>query len=94
MKEDEDTSTTCMLSPVTINVETSAWKDKNIKSASVSARWKPKITAKQGGITCGANNEPRKSSKAIDKRVITNFRDKNVVSARFGDKNEAFILLL
>ena len=29
----------------------------------------------QGGITCGAIDEPRKSSKAIDKRVIINFRN-------------------
>ena len=36
----------------------------------------------QGGITCGAIDEPRKSSKAIDERVIINFRDKNVVIAR------------
>ena len=35
----------------------------------------------QGGITCGAIDEPRKSSKAIDERVIINFRDKNVVIA-------------
>ena len=42
---------------------------------------------RQGGITCGAINEPRKSSKAIDERVIINFRDKNVVIARFRDKN-------
>ena len=28
----------------------------------------------QGGITCGAIDEPRKSSKAIDERVIINFR--------------------
>ena len=41
----------------------------------------------QGGITCGAIDEPRKSSKAIDKRVIINFCDKNVVIARFRDKN-------
>ena len=41
----------------------------------------------QGGITCGAIDEPRKSSKAIDKRVIINFRDKNGVIARFCDKN-------
>ena len=39
----------------------------------------------QGGITCGAIDEPRKSSKAIDERVIINFRDKNVVIARFRD---------
>ena len=37
----------------------------------------------QGGITCGAIDEPTKSSKAIDERVIINFRDKNVVIARF-----------
>ena len=42
--------------------------------------------ASQGGITCGAIDEPRKSSKAIDERVIINFRDKNVVIARFCDK--------
>ena len=45
----------------------------------------------QGGITCGAIDEPRKSPKAIG---IINFRDKNVVIARFRDKNETFILLL
>ena len=42
---------------------------------------------KQGGITCGAIDEPRKSSKAIDKRVIINFRDKNVEIAHFRDQN-------
>ena len=42
---------------------------------------------RQGGITCGAIDEPRKSSKAIDERVIIDFRDKNVVIARFRDKN-------
>ena len=41
----------------------------------------------QGGITCGAIDEPRKSSKAIDERVIINFRDKNVAIAHFRDKN-------
>ena len=45
------------------------------------------ITYMQGGITCGAIDEPRKSSKVIDERVIINFRDKNVVIARFRDKN-------
>ena len=44
-------------------------------------------TCLQGGITCGAIDDPRKSSKAIDERVIINFRDKNVVIARFRDKN-------
>ena len=45
----------------------------------------------QGGKTCGAIDEPRKSSKAIDKRVIIDFRDKNVVIERFRDPNEVFI---
>ena len=45
----------------------------------------------QGGITCGTIDEPRKSSKAIDKCVIIDFRDKNVVIARFCDINEVFI---
>ena len=45
------------------------------------------VIKNQGGITCGAIDEPRKSSKAIDERVIINFRDKNVVIARFCDKN-------
>ena len=52
------------------------------------------LITQQGGITCEAIDEPRKSSKAIDKRVIIDFRDKNVVIARFHDKNEAFILSL
>ena len=34
------------------------------------------ITGAQGGITCEAIDEPRKSSYAIDERVIINFRDK------------------
>ena len=46
---------------------------------------------KQGGITCEAIDEPGKPSKAIDKRVIINFRDKNVAIARFRDKNEVFV---
>ena len=60
----------------------------------MSLFWSSKIhyfelghTPNQGGITCGAIDEPRKSSKAIDERVIINFRDKNVVIARFRDKN-------
>ena len=40
----------------------------------------------QCGITCGAIDEPSRSSRAIDKRVIINFRDKNVVIARFATK--------
>ena len=45
----------------------------------------------QGGITCGTIDEPRKSSKAIDERVIIDFRDKNVVIARFRDKKGGFL---
>ena len=55
-----------------------------------SEAWRGSLN--QGGITCGAIDEPRKSSKAIDKRVIINFRDKNVVIARFRDKNGVFLL--
>ena len=44
----------------------------------------------QGGITCGTIDESRKSSKAIDGRVIIDFRDKNIVIARFRDKNGDF----
>ena len=40
----------------------------------------------QGGITCGAIDEPRKSSKAIDKRVIINFCDKNAINAHIAAK--------
>ena len=47
----------------------------------------PTLNGKQGGITCGAIDEPRKSSKTIDERVIINFfSDKNVVIARFHNK--------
>ena len=34
------------------------------------------ISATQCGITYGAIDEPSRSSKAIDKRVTINFRDK------------------
>ena len=40
----------------------------------------------QGGITCGAIDDASRSSKAIEKHVIINFRDKNVVIACFRDK--------
>ena len=40
-----------------------------------------------GGITCGAIEEASRSSKAINERVIINIRNKNVVIARFRDKN-------
>ena len=49
------------------------------------------VTVSQGGITCGTIDEPRKSSKAIDERVIIDFRDKNVIIARFSDKNGGFL---
>ena len=49
------------------------------------------MTYRQGGITCGAIEDPRKSSKAIDERVIINFRDKNGVIARFRDKNVVIV---
>ena len=48
----------------------------------------------QGGITCEAVDEPRKSSKAINKHVIINFHDKNVLIALFCDKNEVFVLFI
>ena len=50
-------------------------------------------SVQQGGITCGAIDEPRKSSKAIDERVIIIFCDKNVVIARFRDKNDGLSYL-
>ena len=55
---------------------------------------KRKVDLRQCDTTCGAIDEPSRSSKAIDKRVIINFRDKKVVIARFRDKNRSFILLI
>ena len=40
------------------------------------------IGTTQGGISCGAIDESSKSSKAVDKRIIINFPDKNVVIAK------------
>ena len=54
----------------------------------------PPYSSKQGGITCEAIDEPRKSSKAIDKRVIINFCNKNVVITRSCNKNEVFVLFI
>ena len=54
-------------------------------------REKKSFREAQGGITCGAIEDPRKSSKAIDERVIINFRDKNGVIARFRDKNVVIV---
>ena len=62
----------------------SAW---NLRKGYTVWTFKGITSRPQGGITCGAIDEPRKSSKAIDKRVIIDFRDKNVVIARFCDKN-------
>ena len=49
--------------------------------------WVDKMTSTcgQGGITCGAIEDPRKSSKAIDERVIINVI-KNTVNAVFKTK--------
>ena len=47
----------------------------------------------QGGITCWAIDEPRKSSIAIDKRVIIDFHNKNALIAGFRDKNDFFIFM-
>ena len=52
------------------------------------------FNAGQGDITCGAIDEPRKSSKAIDERVIIKFRNKNDVIARSRDKNGGFFLFI
>ena len=51
-------------------------------------------TSLKGGITCEAIDEPRKSSYGIDECVIMNFCDKNVVIARFCNKNGGFILFI
>ena len=53
-------------------------------------KW-PRVRMSQGGITCGTIDEPRKSSKAIDERVIIDFCDKNDVISRFRDKNGGFL---
>ena len=47
----------------------------------------------QGGTTCGVIDEANRSSKAIYKRVIINFHDKNAVIARFSDKIDVFIFM-
>ena len=47
----------------------------------------------QGGITCGAIEEASKSSKAIDERILINFRDKNALIATFRDKNGVLIFM-
>ena len=62
-------------------------QDVNMLSMSRSNVTNVYVCLFQGCITCGAIDEPRKSSKAIDERVIINFRDKNVIIARFRNKN-------
>ena len=61
--------------------------DQNIPLCLSIQQFRLFLSHNQGGITCGAIDEPRKSSKAIDERVIIKFRDKNVVIVRFRDKN-------
>ena len=63
----------------------------NISNSNNLNKFSVGILTRQGGITCGAIEDPRKSSKAIDERVIINFRDKNGVIARFRDKNVVIV---
>ena len=49
------------------------------------------LSAAQRDITCGAIDEPSRSSKAIDKHIIINFCDINVVIACFVTKMMFFI---
>ena len=70
----------------------SAFKDLDVNAwrKSLTAAGEKISTPIQCGITCGAIDEPSRSSKAINKRVIINFCDKNVVIAHFCDKNDVF----
>ena len=70
----------------------SAFKDLDVNAwrKSLTAAGEKISTPIQCGITCGAIDEPSRSSKAINKRVIINFCDKNVVIARFRNKNYVF----
>ena len=68
-----------------------AFERKQIEAWSL---WQNCPTSCQGGITCGAIDKPRKSSKAIEKRIIITFRDKNVVIACFRDKNVVYLIYL
>ena len=56
--------------------EREGWEERHTKEKS----------EKQGGITCGANDDACRSSKAIKKRVIINFRYKSAVIACFRTK--------
>ena len=76
---------------VNILTKMSSSRDKDLKILPGKLYLIGNITAHQGGITCGAIEDPRKSSKAIDERVIINFRDKNGVIARFRDKNVVIV---
>ena len=42
------------------------------------------------GHCCWAIEKASRSSKAINERVIINFRDKNAITGRFRDKNDVF----
>ena len=68
-----------------------AFERKQIEAWSL---WQNCPTLCQGGITCGAIDKPRKSSKAIEKHIIITFRDKNVVIACFRDKNVVYLIYL
>ena len=69
------------------NLEKSMYQIWQIQVTTFFYKSKLQLSEIQGGITCGAIDEPRKSSKAIVKRVIINFCNNNVVIARFRDKN-------
>ena len=51
------------------------------------------MLAHQCGTICGAIEGSSRSLKAIDKRVFTNFRDKNAVFTNFRDKNTVFTII-
>ena len=44
----------------------------------------------QCGLICGAIEESTRSLKAIDERVLINFRDTNAIFTNFRDKNAVF----
>ena len=53
-----------------------------LKNLAVTDSFAMNLDTVQCGITCGAIDESSRSSKAIDKRVIINFCDKNVAESR------------
>ena len=66
----------------------SAFKDLDVNAwrKSLTAAGEKISTPIQCGITCGAIDEPSRSSKAIDKSVIINFCDKNFILHIFATK--------